>query len=47
MECGVRIFTQEMWLLFLKKSLKLNLVFYKNEVKTGLIGKIPRSLRGC
>jgi len=26
---------------------KLDLVFYKNEVKAGLIGQIPRSLRGC
>jgi len=47
MECGVRIFTQEMWLLFVEKNSKLALVFDKNEVKAGLVGQIPRSLRRC
>ena len=39
------IFAQEMWLLFIEKS-KLDSVLYKNEVKLGLVGQIPRSFRG-
>jgi len=42
---GEMIFAQEMWLLFIEKA-KLDSMFYKNEMKTGLVGEIPKSSRG-